>query len=237
VVAFRMLPEIVWQMPECGTLNLHASLLPQYRGAAPINHAIINGETETGITTFFIEKEIDTGKIILSEKHPIFPNDNAGSLHDRLMKAGGQLVVRTLKLISDGQVNEISQTVLIDNTTVLKTAPKLYKDDCRIDWQMDCEAINNHIRGLSPYPGAFTMLGMENQPAQFFKIFKSRYDKHDLTEKPGTIVSDFQKHLSIAARDGLVHLLEVQLEGKKRMNVEEFLRGSKLKGSRILDSD
>lgn len=237
VVAFRMLPEIVWQMPEFGTLNLHASLLPQYRGAAPINHAIINGETETGITTFFIEKEIDTGKIILSEKHPIFPDDDAGTLHDRLMLAGGKLIVRTLELISTNKVNEINQDVLVDKNTSLKIAPKLFKDDCRIDWNMGCKEIHNRIRGLSPYPGAFTMLELKNRPAQFLKIYKSGFQIQKVTEIPGTIVSDYKNLLSIYAENGLIHIREVQLEGKKRLNVEEFLRGTELRGSRIIKSN
>jgi methionyl-tRNA formyltransferase len=225
VVAFRMLPEVVWQMPEYGTLNLHASLLPQYRGAAPINHAIINGETETGITTFFIEKEIDTGNIILSQKLPIRPSDDAGSLHDRLMSAGSLLVLDTLKLIETGQLKSLSQNSITGDFSTLKTAPKIFKEDCRIHWESSCIAIHNLIRGLSPFPGAFTYLIDENGNQKQVKIFKTSFRLEEPDSLPGTIKSDSKNLLSVACNDGILFIEELQLEGKKRLNTSEFLRG------------
>jgi methionyl-tRNA formyltransferase len=225
VVAFRMLPEVVWQMPEFGTFNLHASLLPQYRGAAPINHAIINGETETGLTTFFIEKEIDTGHIILSQKLAILPSDDAGSLHDRLMSAGGSLVLETLKLISTGVLKAQSQASLHADFTTLKPAPKIFKPDCKINWSSSCITIHNLVRGLSPFPGAFTHLVDENGNIKQVKIFKTSYCVSDAIELPGTIITDSKKSLSVTTCDGIIQIGELQLEGKKRLSTPEFLRG------------
>ena len=231
VVAFRMLPEIVWQMPEFGTLNLHASLLPQYRGAAPINHAIINGETETGLTTFFIEKEIDTGNIILSKRIPILPADDAGTLHDRMMSEGAILVLETLLMISTGNVNALSQESLQPEQSILKPAPKIFKQDCKINWNAPCLQIQNLVRGLSPFPGAFSTLLSEDGTQKQIKIFKvySEIIKNNLT--PGTISTDGKKSLSVAAGDGIIFIEELQLEGKKRMGIAEFLRGVQFTGS------
>jgi len=228
VVAFRMLPEMVWQIPSLGTINLHASLLPQYRGAAPINHAIINGETETGLTTFVIEKEIDTGNILLTEKTSIEPSDDAGTLHDRMMYLGGKLLVKTLKMIETGTVENQKQASLINEHTILKSAPKIFRENCRINWQEDCKQIHNRIRGLSPFPGAFTSLVSEDGQARQMKIFKSSWDTSCGIEKAGTIKSDNKTYLSIFAGNGIIHIDEIQLEGKRRMKINEFLRGISL---------
>jgi methionyl-tRNA formyltransferase len=225
VVAFRMLPEIVWQMPEYGTLNLHASLLPQYRGAAPINHAIINGETETGLTTFFIEKEIDTGKIILAKRIPILPSDDAGTLHDRMMAEGGILIVETLQRISAGNVNALSQESLQTEKLILNPAPKIFKQDCQINWDASCLQIQNLVRGLSPFPGAFSILISEDGTKKQVKIYKTSNEISDIRLTPGTIITDGKKSLSVAGRDGIILIEELQLEGKKRMGTAEFLRG------------
>lgn len=225
VVAFRMLPEVVWQMPEYGTLNLHASLLPQYRGAAPINHAIINGETETGLTTFFIEKEIDTGSIILAQKLDILLSDDAGTLHDRLMFAGGKVMLETLKLIETGNVKAQSQDkILIDQATLIP-ASKIFKKDCRINWDESCLRIHNLIRGLSPFPGAFSNLIINNEVKKQIKIFKTSYRFSEINELPGTIISNYKNSFSVTTRDGIIAIEELQIEGKKRMTVAEFLRG------------
>ncbi len=225
VVAFRMLPEAVWQMPELGTLNLHASLLPQYRGAAPINHAIINGETETGLTTFFIEKEIDTGKIILSRKIQILPSDDAGMLHDRLMVAGGSLMLETLKRIETGEVNSCIQASILPEDGILKPAPKIFKKDCKIDWDTSCIQIHNLVRGLSPFPGAFSNLYTDNEEIKQVKIYKTSYQLSIPAGVPGTIITDHKNALAVVTRDGLINLEELQLEGKKRLAIPEFLRG------------
>jgi len=230
VVAFRMLPEIVWQMPEHGTLNLHASLLPQYRGAAPINHAIINGETETGLTTFFIEKEIDTGNIILSKRISILPADDAGSLHDRMMSEGAILVLETLQMISTGNVNALSQESLQPEQSILKPAPKIFKQDCKINWNASCLQIQNLVRGLSPFPGAFSTLISEDGTQKQLKIFKTSYEISIIDLSPGTISTDGKKLLSVAAADGIIFIEELQLEGKKRMVTAEFLRGVQITG-------
>jgi len=233
VVAFRMLPEVVWQMPEYGTLNLHASLLPQYRGAAPINHAIINGETETGLTTFFIEKEIDTGNIILARNMPILPSDDAGSLHDRMMVAGGDLMLETLKMIETGNVKPQSQEQVVRNFTTLHSAPKIFKNDCRINWAKPSQQVHNLIRGLSPFPGAFSFL-LTGETSRQVKIFRTSYQPGNTGKTPGTIETDHKQILSVATADGKIMIEELQLEGKKRMGVEEFLRGVRIPaGSRF----
>jgi methionyl-tRNA formyltransferase len=226
VVAFRMLPEVIWQMPVFGSVNLHASLLPQYRGAAPINHVIINGETETGLTTFFIEKEIDKGKIILMEKLPIEPSDDAGILHDRLMHTGGKLLLQTIKMIEIGDIPLQSQEKINLNSLELKTAPKIFKEDCKIRWDSSCISIHNLVRGLSPFPGAHTKLVLkdENESKQI-KIFKTTIKLENITGSPGTIITDWKKSLSVIAEGGLVNILELQVEGKKRMGIIEFMRG------------
>ena len=225
VVAFRMLPEVVWQMPEYGTLNLHASLLPQYRGAAPINHAIINGETETGLTTFFIEQEIDTGNIILSRKLPILPSDDAGLLHDKLMVAGGDIMLETLKLIETGNIIAQRQENILPGKTVLNPAPKIFKNDCRINWADPCLKIHNRVRGLSPFPGAFSFLVTDNEIIKQVKIFGTTFQLTGTSGLPGTIITDNKNSFSVITGDGIIRIEELQLEGKKRMTAAEFLRG------------
>lgn len=218
VVAFRMLPEIVWSMPQYGTFNLHASLLPQYRGAAPINWAIINGETETGVTTFFLKHEIDTGSIILQEREPIHPEDNAGTLYERLMHKGAALVLATVQRIQSGNLQSQPQS----EPAVLRHAPKIFKDTCRIDWNQPAHQVVNFIRGLAPYPGAWTELNGKS-----FKILAS----HAISGKgsvAGALTSDNKSHLHIFTSDGLVAIDELQPEGKKRMRIEEFFRGNRI---------
>lgn len=225
VVAFRMLPEVVWNMPPKGTINLHASLLPQYRGAAPINWAVINGERETGVTTFFLKQEIDTGDIILMDKTSILETDTAGDVHDKLMNLGAALLVKTVKLIESNIYQEVSQDELITNkeAIVLKHAPKIFKDDCLIKWAQPTEKVYNFIRGLSPYPTAFTQLNNK-----VFKIFKAEKEVTNAAISPGSFVTDHKSFLKFACVDGFISVKEVQLEGKKRMNIDEFLRGVKL---------
>ena len=227
VVAFRMLPEDVWKMPPLGTINLHASLLPDYRGAAPINHAIINGESITGITTFFIDEKIDTGNILLREEVQIFPFENAGDLHDRLMKLGARLVIRTLADISENNIKILPQTKLIKQEAILKLAPKIHSADCIIDWNNDAVKINNLVRGLSPYPCARSWFKSDSTTISF-KIFESqpKIEKHSL--KPGTILSDGNQYITISCKDGFLSITSLQLEGKRRMNAAEFLRGFRI---------
>jgi methionyl-tRNA formyltransferase len=226
VVAFRMLPEVVWSLPKIGTFNLHASLLPQYRGAAPINWAIINGEKETGSTTFFIEKEIDTGAIILQSKTEINHNDTAGTLHDRLMISGADLVVETCNKIIQEQLHSVNQSVLLSDFKELKPAPKIFKADCKINWIQNTEKIYDFIRGLSPYPGAFCDIVFEDNNLKTLKIFKA-----EKTNETGTAgkMSVINNKLIAFTKDGALELTEVQLEGKKRMSVSDFLRGVKIK--------
>ncbi len=219
VVAFRMLPEMVWNMPAKGTINLHASLLPQYRGAAPINHAIINGEQESGVTTFFLKHEIDTGDVIFSEKVPIGPEDTAGDLHDKLMTVGAGLLVNTVQAIADGNYTEQPQ----QQNDELKHAPKIFKDFCSIDWNQTAQSIFNLIRGLSPYPTAFTKLNDKT-----LKVFKAEIEKKETGLAPGAFLSDGKTYLKFAAKDGFIKLTDLQYEGKKRMQVDEFLRGMRL---------
>lgn len=220
VVAFRMLPEAVWNMTPLGTINVHASLLPQYRGAAPINWAIIHGESETGVTTFRLKHEIDTGNILLQQKVPIVPSDDAGSLHDKLMEAGAELLVKTLEGLAENSITPQRQPEAGD----LKHAPKIFKEDCRIDWQQPAQQILNFIRGMSPVPGAFTTLHEKT-----LKIFKAHTRQEEPAgAAPGSFDSDGRHYLRVAACDGWVYLDELQQEGKKRMNVEAFLRGFRL---------
>jgi methionyl-tRNA formyltransferase len=227
VVAFRMLPEAVWAMPPKGTFNLHASLLPQYRGAAPINHAIINGETQSGVTTFFLDKEIDTGSIIFQESCPIEETDDAGILHDKLMKTGAKLVVKTLDAIANNTIDTRSQNELIKDPQELKPAPKIFKEDCRIDFSKDSRSCYNLIRGLSPYPGAFTTLLSPDGKSYLLKIFKTRIENGQ-NVPAGSIDTDGKKYLKISCADGVLDIKELQLQGKKRMQTEELLRGFKL---------
>ena len=229
VVAFRMLPAIVWQMPELGTFNLHASLLPQYRGAAPINFAIINGETETGLTTFFLNEEIDKGAIIMREKVSIRPDETAGELHDELMALGNRIVVETIRKIQSGQVSTITQEDLAEGQE-LKPAPKISKEFCNIDWSQDCQTVYNHIRGLSPYPAAHTTLVSENGETIPLKIYASEMEPCRPDMPTGTIVTDNKKTLKVALSDGFIHLTHLQQAGKKAMPTEEFLRGTQLYG-------
>jgi len=219
VVAFRMLPEVVWNLPPKGTVNLHASLLPQYRGAAPINHAIINGESESGVTTFFLQHEIDTGNILFAEKVAIGPDDTAGMLHDKLMDVGAQLLVRTVDAIADGKARPVPQENLV-NGALLKHAPKIFKTDCQIDWNRSIGAIYNLIRGLSPYPAAYTLLD-----GKVLKIFRARKEYVDRSTVPGSMHTDGKTFLKFSGANGYIDVLELQIEGKKRMSVPEFLRG------------
>ena len=225
VVAFRMMPEELWSMTPMGTFNLHASLLPQYRGAAPINRAIMNGEKETGVTTFFLRHEIDTGDIILSEKVGISENENAGELHDKLMHIGANLVLKTVELIESGKASTHPQ----QPDTRLKTAPKIFKDDCRIDWNKSAYEIFNQIRGLSPYPGAYTTLISKEGKETGLKIFKSVKTESDIKTTPGEITSDQKNYVRIGCANGNIEITEVQLEGKRKMNIQEFLRGFNFK--------
>lgn len=224
VVAFRMLPEVIWKMPPMGTINLHASLLPDYRGAAPINHAIINGETVTGVTTFFINDRIDTGNILMREEVQIFPFDNAGDLHDRLMKHGARLLMRTLYQLSENKITPVSQEELNLPDGNLKKAPKIFPADCVIKWNDDVFSIHNLIRGLSPHPCARSFFKNDGSLIMF-KIFESYPEpcSHDL--RPASIVSDRKTSLKIACRDGYINIASLQAEGKKRMNISDFLRG------------
>lgn len=224
VVAFRMLPEVVWAMPKNRTINLHASLLPQYRGAAPINHAIINGETKTGVTTFFIEKEIDTGNIIAQKEIDILPYETAGELHDKLMETGGQLIADTVETIMNRTVKTISQKELTENET-LKAAPKIFKDDCKIDWQQSTKKIHNFIRGLSPYPAAWTTITDAEGKSLILKIYKINPESEKHTYEPGKIFSDNKSFLKIAVKDGFINISELQIQGKKRMSVKNLLNG------------
>lgn len=224
VVAFRMLPEVVWSMPRMGTINVHASLLPQYRGAAPINWAIINGEKETGITTFKLQHEIDTGNILLQEKILINEHDTAGELHDKMKMLGAELLLKTVKLLAHGVIEEKAQTKVIEeNQPALKHAPKIFTDTCKIDWKKNTEEVYNLIRGLSPYPAAFTELN-----GKILKIYKAEKELAHPSGTPGKLETDGKKFLKFACADGYIYIKELQLEGKKRMMVEDFLRGFKI---------
>ncbi len=218
VVAFRMLPESVWSMPPMGTINLHGSLLPQYRGAAPINRAIMNGETETGLTTFKLQQQIDTGNILLMEKIPIGLNETAGELQDRMKLAGAQLVIQTIQGLQDGTLKEKPQPVEV--SLFLKPAPKILAADCEIDWSRPVVQIHNQIRGLSPYPGAFTVFR-----GRILKVLLSQMEITSSSPLPGTFDTDGKTWFRFAGSDGYVYPEEVQLEGKKRMPVTDFLRG------------
>ena len=224
VVAFRMLPEVVWNMPELGTFNLHASLLPQYRGAAPINWAVINGETETGVTTFFLKHEIDTGNIILQRKISIEPTDNVGIVYDKLMNIGGDLVIETVDRIIEGNLETTPQ----DESIELKPAPKIFKDTCKIDWDKPSVDIHNLIRGLSPYPAAFTEVKDEKDRVLGMKIYESEVLNETSDSPAGTLISD-GKTLKMVTADGMLKLIKVQLAGKKAMMAEELLRGTKVR--------
>jgi len=227
VVAFRMLPEVVWDMPPMGTINVHGSLLPSYRGAAPINWAVINGEKETGVTTFKLKAAIDTGNILLQDKLPITDEDTAGSVHDTMMVLGANLLVTTLTGLVNNTLVEKDQETIIDNDpTLLKHAPKIFTETCTINWTEDATSIYNLIRGLSPFPGALTKLD-----DKILKIFESAKEINNHTNKIGSISTDSKTYLKFACADGYVHVLDLQLEGKKRMKVADFLRGYKISES------
>lgn len=225
VVAFRMLPEVVWAMPRLGTFNLHGSLLPQYRGAAPLNWAVINGEKETGITTFFLTHEIDTGKIIQQEKIAINEEDNVGTIHDKLMIMGGDLVLDTVKNIIAGTITPKPQEELYASESELKPAPKIFKETCHLDFNNPTENIHNLVRGLSPYPAAWANLSAEGKEDLQMKIYETKKEICQHNETPGTLVTDGKKFLKVATKDGYLHLLQIQVPGKKRLSIEDFLRG------------
>ena len=217
VVAFRMLPEVVWSMPEYGTFNLHASLLPQYRGAAPINWAIMNGEVQTGVTTFFIKHEIDTGSIILQEKEAINATDNVGTLYQRLMQKGAKLVLKTVEQVRD----QTYKLKFQDESGELKHAPKLFKEDLQIDWNRSSKQIYDFVRGLSPYPAAWTEIN-----GKTYKVFAIEISRKIIGGNPGSALSNDKDEILIKTQDGAVNLLELQLQGKKRMLTIDFLRGN-----------
>lgn len=253
VVAFRMLPEVVWNMPPMGTINLHGSLLPQYRGAAPINWAVINGEKETGVTTFKLQHEIDTGNILLQDSFPIGDDETAGEVHDRMKEIGARLLVKTVAGLANGSLQEIPQQSIGNpdsyreqlatgnekpttgnrqpatapstpgDAIELKHAPKIFTETCKIDWNQPVAAIYNLIRGLSPYPAAFTYLHDKS-----LKIYKAKKETHASPKSAGSFETDNRTYLKFAAADGYIHITELQLEGKKRMTIEEFLRGFRL---------
>ena len=228
VVAFRMLPEVVWNMPPMGTFNLHASLLPQYRGAAPINWAIINGDTETGITTFFLQHEIDTGEVIQQVRIPIADEDNVEVIHDKLMNLGGRLVTETVDAILAGTVKPVPQEELVNlSEEELRPAPKIFKDTCRIDWTKGVKAVYDFVRGLSPYPAAWTELVNVDGSSQVLKIFQTEKNFFSHGEKIGAVSTDGKTYLRVALSDGYLNILSLQLAGKKRMPVADFLRGFK----------
>ncbi|MGQ1785643.1 MULTISPECIES: methionyl-tRNA formyltransferase [unclassified Saccharicrinis] len=226
IVAFRMLPEVVWNMPRLGTFNLHGSLLPQYRGAAPINWAVMNGDKETGVTTFFLQHEIDTGNIIDQKKMPITDEDTAGSVHDKMMVLGAELVLETVDKIRKGTVETKTQDDLIGKNTVLNPAPKIFKEDCKIDWSQPLEQVHNKIRGLSPYPAAWTEIINTNGKKLGLKIFETEI-KEDNLKPIGTIITDGKSTIEISGNGGTLKIHILQLAGKKRMTAKEFLNGFK----------
>jgi methionyl-tRNA formyltransferase len=219
VVAFRMLPEVVWSMPEIGTFNLHASLLPDYRGAAPINWAIINGEKETGVTTFFLEKEIDTGSIIFQDREPITDDDTAGSLYERLMSKGANLVLKTVRGISERKYSSTPQPKGAES----KAAPKIFKETCEIKWQQSSRQIRNFVRGLSPYPTAWTIIA-----GKTYKIFKVAIVSWKESKDPGEYSTDQKNYLYFKTTDGWISIEELQPEGKRKMTIQEFFRGNRI---------
>jgi methionyl-tRNA formyltransferase len=219
VVAFRMLPEQIWSFPPMGTLNVHGSLLPQYRGAAPINWAIINGEKETGVTTFQLQHAIDTGAILLQDRIPIAPNNTAGEIHDTMMEVGAQLLVKTLHGLFDNSIKAVPQEQVIGNDA-LQHAPKIFTKDCEIDWEKPCASIHNLIRGLAPFPGAITKID-----GKIVKLFLTEVIDARPTEAPGSFITDGKTFAKIACKDGYIGLADIQWEGKKRMPIIDFLRG------------
>lgn len=234
VIAFRMLPEVVWTMPPLGTFNLHASLLPAYRGAAPINWAVINGEKRTGVTTFFLQHEIDTGDIIDRVAVDINEEDNVGDVHDRLMALGAQLTLRTIDAICAGTLQTVPQSELIEAGVEATPAPKIFKDTCRIDWQRDACRIHNLVRGLSPYPGAWSVLLSDTTAPADVKIFRSAVvDIEPFSDSTGSVLIDGDRMFVQAGDGSVVELIEVQLPGKKRVSVDAYLRGARLRNPRF----
>ncbi len=225
VVAFRMLPEVVWRIPRLGTFNLHASLLPQYRGAAPINHVIIQGEKETGLTTFLIDDQIDTGNILLQQKTAIAEDETAGELHDRLMLMGSSLVSETVAQLASGHLKPKTQELYIKNGEVLKKAPKIFKEDCRVDWKQSGSVVNNLIRGLSPYPTAITFIEQSDKKKVLCKIFRASFEEQDVSELPGSFQTDGKTFLKVAVGNGYIQIHSIQQEGKRRMSIRDFLAG------------
>lgn len=227
VVAFRMLPEAVWRIPSVGTINLHASLLPRYRGAAPINHAIINGESVTGLTTFFIDEKIDTGNILLREELTIFPFENAGDLHDRMMKHGARLIIRTISGIAVDNLKPRSQDDFVNAGEILRPAPKITPEFCVIDWNKDATEVHNFIRGLSPYPCAKSYFS-DGKESLSFKVYESTPVITDHNFMPGQFFTDGKNFLRAACKSGFLNICSLQTEGRKRMSIAEFLRGFRI---------
>ena len=237
VVAFRMLPKAVWSIPKKGTINLHASLLPDYRGAAPINWALINGEKETGVSTFFIEEKMDTGNVIDRERVKVEDEDTAETLHDKLKDTGASLLVKTLESIKDSAYKPIPQNKLEDDVSAVHTAPKIDKADCKINWNQDTNTVYNFIRGLSPHPGAWTQIkNTDNDTTKTLKILFAwpRYENH--TEAPGTLKSDNKQYISIATNNGWLDIQILQAEGRKSMATEEYLKGTDMSSWVILNN-
>jgi len=224
IVAFRMLPAVVWDMPELGTFNLHGSLLPKYRGAAPINWAVIRGEKETGCTTFFLKHEIDTGDVLLRHRIPVGPNDTAGDIHDRMMLEGAELVLKTVQLIEAKEY-----TLQAQDGALATSAPKIHRDTCRIDWDQPVQTVHNFVRGLSPWPSAWTTLSGDT-----LKIIRTAAETTDHQQAPGTVTSDGKTFIKVACRGGYVSVLELQAAGRKRMDVKSFLAGSGIPDGTVL---
>ena len=233
VVAFRKMPKEVFSLPEKGTFNLHASLLPHYRGAAPINWAIINGEKESGVTTFFLNEEIDTGKIIMRAKENIKEEDTAGDLYERLMKDGADLTLKTVRAIETGNYTPEDQSAFVKSSEKLKPAPKIFKDDCKINWKKKAEDVYDFIRGLSPYPTAWTEIKKENETLSL-KIFRTSKEIAEHQNEISSIITDGKTFTKIVVKEGFIHLLDIQLAGRKKMNIEEFLRGFSFDGWKIV---
>ncbi len=238
VVAFRMLPEVVWNMPPMGTFNLHASLLPQYRGAAPINHALMNGEKVSGVTTFMLDQEIDTGKILFQEEVVIDNDDDAESYHNKLMETGADLVIKTTEALIANNYHPVNQDSLFSHKGELKKAPKIFKPDCIINWNQSGERIYNFVRGLSPYPAAISTLVNKNGDQVPLKIYKVQFNKGESGNNPGLVICPDKKTLMVQVNDGIIEIKVLQQAGKKRMNADEYLRGSgDLSGSMFFHSD
>jgi len=235
IVAFRMLPEVVWNMPPMGSINLHGSLLPNYRGAAPLNWAVMNGEKETGATTFLLQHEIDTGNMIFQVKIPIGENDTVEVIHDQMMVKGAELVLKTVDAIASGDYPQIPQSSLLPDGVTAKAAPKIFKDDCRINWQNDGKSLHNFVRGLSPYPSAWTELQhKQTGEIRSLKVFMTKFELSSHNESIGTISNTSKSEFKVAVSDGWIYLTDLQLSGKKRLATEEFLRGFDLSLWKVL---